>query len=187
MAGKRVIIGWCDNYARGILRCHLARGGTFLYDTMEKEKICSFFGHREIENSQILYAATAVAVMQAVRAGCRVFYFDGDSAFDELCYQIVTKLKCNRPDLSIKRVFCVSRADCLHKKPSNSQHENYEEILFLSPPLSPKNKSIYSRNCAMIDESDFVIFYAKHRLGSGAYKTYQYALKKTEKKVINLG
>ena len=47
-------------------------------------------------------------------------------------------------------------------------------------------KSIYFRNCAMIDKSDFIIFYAEEREDSGAYKAYKYAKKKKGKRLINL-
>ena len=38
----------------------------------------------------------------------------------------------------------------------------------------------------MIDKSDLVIFYAEEREGSGAYKAYKYAVRKKDKKIINL-
>ncbi len=38
----------------------------------------------------------------------------------------------------------------------------------------------------MVDNSDYVIFYAKQKEDSGAYKTYKYAIKKKDKRIINL-
>ena len=56
----------------------------------------------------------------------------------------------------------------------------------LMPSFEGWYKSIYFRNCAMIDESDVVIFYAEERENSGAYKAYKYAKGKKEKHVVNL-
>ena len=63
--------------------------------------------------------------------------------------------------------------------------EDYDDVIYL-PAFSGWYKSIYFRNCAMIDESDVVIFYAEEREDSGAYKAYSYAKKKKGKKIINL-
>ena len=38
----------------------------------------------------------------------------------------------------------------------------------------------------MIDQSDFIIFYAECKENSGAYKAYKYAQKKRGKQIINL-
>ena len=45
--------------------------------------------------------------------------------------------------------------------------------------------AIYYRNLAMIDQSDLILFWVKRRENSGAYKTYQYAVKK-RKHIVNL-
>ena len=64
--------------------------------------------------------------------------------------------------------------------------EDYDEITYLAPSFEGWYKSIYFRNCAMIDESAYVIFYAEKRENSGAYKAYQYAKKKKDKHIVNL-
>ncbi len=38
----------------------------------------------------------------------------------------------------------------------------------------------------MIDQSNFIIFYAESREDSGAYKAYKYAKSKKDKQIINL-
>ena len=45
--------------------------------------------------------------------------------------------------------------------------------------------AIYYRNLAMIDQSDFILFWVEERENSGAYKTYLYAVKK-HKRIVNL-
>ncbi len=153
---------------------------------MEESKICSFFGHRAVEETDELRATTTAEIMKAVDFGCRVFYFGGYGDFDELCYKIVTEMAQKNPSLGIKRIYCVSQERYLRKKWKYFGEDDYEEIIYLTPSFEGWYKSIYFRNCAMIDGSDYVIFYAENRRESGAYKAYQYARKQKEKRVVNL-
>ena len=153
---------------------------------MEESKICSFFGHRQIEITDELYATTTAEIMKSVNLGCRIFYFGGYGEFDELCYKIVTSIKEGNQNLKIKRVYCVSQERYLRKNTHLFRRENYDDVIYLIPAFSGWYKSIYFRNCAMIDQSDCVIFYAEKRENSGAYKAYQYAIKKKDKRIVNL-
>ena len=148
--------------------------------------ICSFFGHREIERTEELTSTLTMEIMKVVDLGCHNFYFGGYGAFDELCYQVVTKLKEETPRLNLKRIYCVSQERYLRKRSRYFKAEDYEEVIYLSPSFDGWYKSIYFRNCAMIDNSDFVLFYAEKRENSGAYKAYKYAKGKKDKHVINL-
>ena len=150
-----------------------------------EEKTCSFFGHRNVEETEELYTAAKAAIMQAVSLGCCVFYFGGYGDFDALCHRIVTEIKENEL-LDIKRIYCVAQERYLRRLPKNVKREDYEDIIYLMPSFDGWYKSIYFRNCAMIDNSDAVIFYAEEREDSGAYKAYKYAKRKKEKHIINL-
>ena len=152
---------------------------------MEK-MICSFFGHRDVDVTERLYAMTEIEIMRAVELGCRIFYFGGYGTFDDLCREIVTRISKENPKLDIKRIYCVSQERYLRKRVRYFNREDYDEIIYLLPSFEGWYKSIYFRNCAMIDQSDLVIFYAENREGSGAYKAYQYAKKKKDKQVVNL-
>ena len=121
--------------------------------------------------------------MKAVSFGCRIFYFGGYGEFDALCYDIVSKLK---NEFDIVRIYCVSQERYLRKKVRYFNSDDYDEIKYIKPSFEGWYKSIYFRNCAMIDESDFVIFYAEKRENSGAYKCYKYAKLKKNKHIINL-
>ena len=124
--------------------------------------------------------------MRAVELGCRIFYFGGYGTFDDLCREIVTRISKENPKLDIKRIYCVSQERYLRKRVRYFNREDYDEIIYLLPSFEGWYKSIYFRNCAMIDQSDLVIFYAENKEGSGAYKAYQYAKKKKDKQVVNL-
>lgn len=129
---------------------------------------------------------TEIEIMRAVELGCRTFYFGGYGTFDDLCREIVTRISKENPKLDIKRIYCVSQERYLRKRVRYFNREDYDEIIYLLPSFEGWYKSIYFRNCAMIDQSDLVIFYAENREGSGAYKAYQYAKKKKDKQVVNL-
>ena len=150
-----------------------------------QDLICSFFGHREIEETEELVEALKTEIFNAIDFGCRVFYFGGFGAFDTLCHKILTKIMIENAELKIQRVFCVQSEYHLRKRHKYLKAENYEDIIYLNPVFDGWYKRIYFRNCAMIDASDYVIFYAENRADSGAYKAYQYAVKK-KKNLINL-
>ena len=157
-----------------------------LFLFMGEEKICSFFGHSEICVTDSLYQAVEKELSRLITQGYRTFYFGGFGQFDALCYQIVTKIKIENPSLSIKRVFCVWQERYLSKKSPHFKREDYDEIIYLPPAFDGWYKSIYFRNCAMIDASDCILFYAQEREDSGAYKAYKYAKKKKDKTIFNL-
>ena len=142
-----------------------------------QEKICSFFGHRVIDITDSLCTRAAAEIMRALEFGCRTFYFGGYGAFDSFCYKVVTKIKDENPELKIRRIYCVSQERYLRKNVRYFMRENYDDIIYLLPSFDGWYKSIYFRNCAMIDKSDFIIFYAESREDSCAYKAYKYAKK----------
>ena len=151
-----------------------------------REMICSFFGHRDIPITDRLFDLSVAEITRAVKDGYRTFYFGGYGDFDTLCYQIVTKIKNENPALQIQRIFCVPQERYLRKDGRFFKRENYDEIIYLLPSFDGWYKSIYFRNCAMIDKSDLIIFYVEDRIDSGAYKAFQYAKRKNEKKIVNL-
>ena len=159
--------------------------GVAPYFCMEK-KICSFFGHRDVKITDRLYVMIADEIMKAIEFGCRIFYFGGYGIFDGLCREIVTKIREENPELEIRRVYCVSQERYLRKNVRYFNREDYDEIIYLTPSFDGWYKSIYFRNCAMIDRSDYIIFYAENRENSGAYKAYKYAKKKSDKQIINI-
>ena len=158
--------------------------GVTSFFIMEREKICSFFGHRTIDCSKELYATTYAEIVASVDLGCRIFYFGGFGEFDQLCYEIVTQFCQEMPHLGLKRIYCVPLEKDLRKKQA---YDNlYEDVIYLDRKFDGWYKSIYFRNLSMIDDSDVVIFYAENRENSGAYKAYEYARKTKNKRVVNI-
>lgn len=116
--------------------------------------------------------------MKAVELRYSAFYFGGYGAFDGLCHKIVMKIKIESSELKIMRIYCVSQERYLRKNVHYFNREDYDEIIYLVPSAEGWYKSIYFRNCAMIDKSHLVIFYAENKENSGAYKAYKYAKRK---------
>ena len=150
--------------------------------------ICSFFGHRDVAVTDELRERVTEAVRFAIKClDCRTFYFGGYGDFDDLCLEIVTAIRESEPSLGLHRVYCVPQERQLYRRTRYFKPENFDEITYLRPSFEGWYKSIYFRNCAMIDESDCVIFYAENREKSGAYKAYKYAEKKKKgKHIFNL-
>ena len=150
------------------------------------DKICSFFGHRNVEESQELTALARAEIVKAINFGCRTFYFGGFGDWDSLCHKIVTEMKEEYPRLNIKRLFCVTQERYIRKRARYYNLDDYEDFIYLAPSFEGWYKSIYFRNCAMIDQSDYVIFYAEERADSGAYKAFKHAKKQKDKIIKNL-
>lgn len=150
-----------------------------------EDKICSFFGHSEIEITKELKDKVYSEIISAINYGCNTFYFGGYGEFDFLCLELTNEI-IKEKKLDIKRVYCVSQERYLTKKCRYFDKKDYDSVIYLQPAFNGWYKSIYFRNLAMIDASSYVIFYVENRNNSGAYKTYQYAVKQKDKILINL-
>lgn len=150
----------------------------------EMEKICSCFGHYNVDITDDLKKRTTIEVEKAIKNGFQVFLFGGRSNFDDLVYEIVSDIKSIELKHEVKRVFCFPLYNQIRKPPHWYKRKEYEALECPTKDFDWWYTSIYYRNCAMIDQSDLVLFYAKPRENSGAYKTYKYAVKK-HKKIIN--
>lgn len=148
------------------------------------EKTCSCFGHTEVDITDKLRADVKKAVDDAVAEGFRIFLFGGRSDFDDLVYDIVSDVKAQHTDIDIKRVFCFPLDRDLYRPPRWFQKKQYESLECPPKSFDYWYPSLYYRNCAMIDKSDLVLFYAEQRENSGAYKALEYA-QKIHKRLIN--
>lgn len=153
---------------------------------MFEGKTCSCFGHFNIDISDELKQRIVNEIDKAVSDGVRIFLFGGRSEFDDLCYDAVTDKKKQSPELEIKRVFCFALDKQLRKPPIwFDKKKEYEALECPAKDFDYWYTSIYYRNCAMIDQSDLILFWVEERENSGAYKTYKYAIKH-HKKIVNL-
>ena len=70
------------------------------------EKICSCFGHSDVDITDELKARTRIEIDRAIEDVVRIFLFGGRSDFNDLCYDLVTEKRNACPQLNLKRVFC---------------------------------------------------------------------------------
>ncbi len=55
-----------------------------------RNKTCSFFGHREVNDREALKKKVLAVVEKLIEKGFSVFLFGGFGDFDELCHEAVT-------------------------------------------------------------------------------------------------
>lgn len=134
--------------------------------------ICSFFGHRKIEITQKLKQKVKEVIEDLiVNQNVSIFLFGSRSDFDSLCHLIVTQLKEKYPEIKRIAYTCKSETCVLE-----SEREKWEQIysnlqkrevnlLGVEEEFEHKTKytsgkaSYVERNQAMINDSDFCVFY----------------------------
>lgn len=121
------------------------------------------------------------AVRYLIDMGEHEFMFGGRGEFDDLVFNIVNEYKKAFP---IKTIYCFETYKMSQRCPRWVHPEKYDECVFLNF-FDQTWRTIFFRNCAMIDAADIVLFYVEKREVSGAYKAYAHALKK-KKPFINL-
>lgn len=179
------------------------------------EKVCSFFGHRKIQDKEIIIASLKEKIENLIiNQNVDTFLFGSRSDFDSLCHSIVTDLKEKYPH--IKRIAYTCRSEsCTLESERTYWEEIYsnfhkEEVTLLGFEEEREHKtkwdsgraSYIERNQAMIDDSDYCIFYydenykpemrkySKRSFGyyqpkSGTALAYKYAMQK-KKKVVRI-
>ena len=180
-----------------------------------KFKTCSFFGHRKIEWNEILeYRVTNLVKELILEHNVTTFLFGSRSNFDYVCQEIVEKLKAKYGHIKMISYTCPSEFCFLE-----SEREKWEDVLSFSEKrkvhlvcfdeeVEHKTKytagksSYIQRNQAMINASDYCIFYynknyqppmrshskrsvVEYQPNSGTALAYKYA-KQKNKIIYNL-
>ena len=151
------------------------------------EYSCAVFGHREIKATYELKVSLKDTFIDLItNKKVSIFYFGGFGEFDRLCWEIITELQQTQFP-HIKRIYICENETYVnrpHKRPKWIKDEDYEEIIFFALDFDYWYTRIYYRNIAIVEHSDFNIFYFRNTENSGVYKTYKYA--KTKNKNIIL-
>lgn len=139
---------------------------------MEKHKTCSFFGHRVIRVTEELKQKLINVIKDLIEnKKVSVFIFGSRSEFDNLCHLIVSQLMKDYP--FIKRVVYTCRSEThiienerLEKEEIFSRLSNqkihlqgFEEEIKHRTRNNAGKASYVERNKAMIDDSDYCVFY----------------------------
>jgi len=182
---------------------------------MDMYKVCCFIGHRKIEITEVLEKRVKDIIENLiVNHNVTTFLFGSRSNFDDLCLRIVGELreKYNH----IKRICYTCKSEACFLE---SQREKWEEIystlrkrevhlLCVDEEYNYKSKytsgkaSYVERNQAMIDDSDYCVFFydesysppqrkyrkscfATYQPQSGTALAFKYA-KRKKKGIINV-
>ncbi len=162
---------------------------------MDKSKICCFFGHRKItETQELKNRLYGIAENLIINKNVDTFLFGSKSEFNDLCYMIVTELKEKYPH--IKRIYVRAEFPFIDDSYRRYLLERYEDTYY-PEKINNAGKSVYvERNYEMIDNSSYCICYydenyapprrksSKHDLfdyqpKSGTRMAFEYAIKRT--------
>ena len=164
------------------------------------ENTCCFFGHRKIEDTPDLRTKIADIIEGLiVDENIHTFLFGSKSAFDSLCYDLVTKIKEKYPH--IKRVYVRAEFPYIDENYRAYLLESYEETYYPDGMKKAGKAAYVERNCDMIDRSRVCVVYydldyapprrknsrrdlTDYHPKSGTKVAYEYAIKK-KRKIIN--
>lgn len=125
---------------------------------MNHSKACCFIGHRKIsENDELKNKLYSVIEYLIIKKNVSHFYFGSKSAFNDLCYRIVSDLKEIYP--YIQRIYVRAEFPYI----DSSYHAyllTYYEDTYFPESLIHAGKSVYiERNFKIIDQSQYCIVY----------------------------
>ena len=115
-------------------------------------------GHRKIEiTTELKIKLENIIENLIVNKNVRVFLFGSKSAFDDLCYDIVSKLKEKYAD--IKRVYVRCMYEFISDRYKKYLLQSFEETEYAQKCKGAGRLSYVKRNFEMIDKSDICVFY----------------------------
>ena len=121
-----------------------------------EHSVC-FIGHRKINDTPELRERLQDILLDLIENGTVNFIFGDHSAFDDLCYELVTELKEKHPE--IKRINFRKDYEDTNDYTMQFLIVGYEESICPKGVGSAGRASYVERNQAMIRESDICIFY----------------------------
>lgn len=120
-------------------------------------KTCCFIGHRKTEETTSLKAELRRVLCDLTEKGADTFIFGDHSEFNTLCYNEVTKLKNEYPQ--IRRIKFRKDYQDIDESKKKYFLDGYEDNI-CPDSIANAGKAVYvQRNRAMIDTSDCCIFY----------------------------
>ena len=118
---------------------------------------CCFFGHRKIEKTSYLKTTLYNTVRELITSGITTFYFGSKSQFDDLCYDIVSELKEEFPN--IQRIYVRAQNPYLSEHYYEFLLKSYEDTYYPLEILNSGKAAYVERNFEMIDKCSFCVIY----------------------------
>ena len=146
----------------------------------------SFFGHRQIDS---FFEAEEAVTKVLDEVTSRYDYIEclvgRDGDFDQIVASSVLRLKKVKDsgNISLTWVMPYLKSDYTKNQENYDNYYDSVEVCEESASAHPK-AAIQIRNRAMVDRSDYCVFYVNKKSG-GAYMTMRYAINQG-KKIINL-
>ena len=149
------------------------------------KKVCSFTGHRIIENTYEVKEKLKKLIIELIEDGYLEFYNGGAIGFDFLSAITVIELK-KEYDIKLNLILPCKNQDIkwnnYNKKIYRYIIDNCDSLEYISEEYN--NFCMHQRNRALCERCDLLVAYLKRNYG-GTYYTVEYA-KKTGKRLINI-
>lgn len=163
------------------------------------QKKCSFIGHRAVaDRAKVASIVKAQLVSLIETKGVNTFLFGSRSEFDDICHEVVTELREHYPGIERIAYTCKSEWACMENE--REEHERgfsklmhkavslkgYESEVEFDKKNTAGRASYIERNQAMIDDSDYCIFYFNEGYSphgstrSGTKIAFNYAMRKAK-------
>lgn len=136
----------------------------------------SFFGHRQMDNPLVIEHRLDSLIRRLLLEKPYVEFLVGrDGDFDQLVSSAIHRAKRTIRADNCSHVWVLPYATAEYRNHPEDYHAYYDEIEICEASASSHFKGAFqSRNRAMVDRSNLVIFCIQHESG-GAWKTMKYA------------
>ena len=146
----------------------------------------SFFGHRMIDNALKIESRLEQLIRTLLREHEYIEFLVGrDGEFDQLVSSTIRRCKREYRSDNSSHIWVLPYLTAAFRDNEESFRDYYDEIEICEAAAGCYYKNAYqTRNRAMVDRSDLVVFCIQHERG-GAWQTMKYT-KKQGKPCINL-
>jgi len=119
---------------------------------------CCFFGNRTINETEELKTKLCEAIEYLItNKNVDTFLFGSKSRFDELCLEVVTKIKEKYPN--VKRIYVRAEYPIISEKYKAYLLTKYDDTYFPDKIVGAGRAVYVERNCEMIQNSRYCIVY----------------------------
>ncbi|MBQ7090866.1 MAG: DUF1273 family protein [Clostridia bacterium] len=148
---------------------------------------CCFFGHRTIDETEALTTRLYETIERLITdEEIDTFLFGSKSRFNDLCLEIVTKMKEKYPH--IKRIYVRAEYPYIDERYKRYLLQDYEDTYYPEKILHAGKARYIERNYEMMDQSTVCVFFYDEKAAtpkSGTKIALDYA-SKHQKQIIVL-
>ncbi len=149
-----------------------------------KMSICCFAGHNSDYNEKTRTDLYKECEKIITKNNCNEFWVGNYGGFDKLAAAVIRDLKKLYPFIQLNLILPYLTKE-INDYP-RYYYEKYDSLIMADIPLNtPHQYKIIKATQYMVKKSDFLICYIKYSFG-GAIKTYEYAKKQKNIKIINI-